>query len=122
MKAEHLDRQALQLIVLQLQNDFALLRYLLFADKDIAAKDPTTSPPINPNPHPTSSAFTLPCTDDPKHRRSTPVGTVGPPKAKTNNSATADFQPSANTQEVPAITAQNLTSKISKLEKLFADE
>ena len=29
LKEEHLDRQTLQLIVLQLQNDFALLRYLL---------------------------------------------------------------------------------------------
>ena len=32
LKAENLDRQSLQLIPLQLQNDFALLRYLLFSD------------------------------------------------------------------------------------------
>ena len=31
LKAEQLDRQTLQLILLQLQNDFALLRYLLFS-------------------------------------------------------------------------------------------
>ena len=31
LKEEHLDRQTLQLVVLQLQNDFALLRYLLFS-------------------------------------------------------------------------------------------
>ena len=31
LKAEHLDRQTLQLFVLQLQNDLALLRYLLFS-------------------------------------------------------------------------------------------
>ena len=59
LKAENLDRQALQLIALQLQNDFA---FLLVSDKDTAAKDSATSPIINPNP--TSSAFPLPCTDD----------------------------------------------------------
>ena len=79
LKAEHLDKQALQLIALQLQNDFALLRYLLFSDQGTAAQDPATSPIINPNPkpNPTSSAFTLPCTDDAKLCRSTPVGAVG---------------------------------------------
>ena len=120
LKAEHLDRQALQLIVIQLQNDFALLRFLLFSDKDIAATSPLINP--NTNPHPISSALTLPCTDDPKLRRSTPVGAVGPPRAKTNNSANADFQPTPNTQEAPPILAQNFTSRISKHEKLFADE
>ena len=46
LKAEHLDRQTLQLIVLLFQNDFALLRYLLFSpvettsDKDITSKTP----------------------------------------------------------------------------------
>ena len=101
LKAEHLDRQALQLIALQLQNDFALLRYLLFSDNDSAAKDSATSPLINanliPNPHLTSSAFTLPCTDDAKLCRSTPVGAVGSPRAKTKHSANADFQPTLNT-------------------------
>ena len=52
LKAETLDRQALQLIALQLQNDFALLRYLLFSDKETAVKDSATSPIINPNPNP----------------------------------------------------------------------
>ena len=130
MKAEHLDRQTLHLIVLQLQNDFALLRYFLFSavetisNKDIAVKKSATSPLIipNPNPNPTSSAFPLPCTDDPKLRRSTPVGAVGPPRAKTNNSANAYFQPTPKTQGAFAITAQNLSSRITKLEKLFADE
>ena len=42
--------------------------------------------------------------------------------AKTNNSAKVDFQPTPNTQEAPATMVQNLTSRISKLEKLFADE
>ena len=91
LKAEHLDRQILQLNVLQLQIDFALLRYLHFSpvetifNKDISVKNSATSPLINPNPnpHPTSSAFPLPCTDDPKFRRSTPVGAVGPSRAKT---------------------------------------
>ena len=131
-KAEHLNRQTLQLIPLQLQNDCALLRYLLFSpvepisNKDTAVKNSATSPLSNPNPNPnpnpTSSAFPLPGPGEPKLRRSAPVGALGPPRAKTNNSANADFQPTPNTQEAPAITAQNLTSRISKLEKLFADE
>ena len=75
LKAQQLDRHTLQLIVLQLQNAFAILRYLLFSDKDIAVTNSATSPLIKPNPNPiinpTSSAFPLPCTADPKLRRST---------------------------------------------------
>ena len=76
-----------------MQNDFALLRYLLFSDKDTAATDFTPSPLINPHPNtnPTPSASTLPCTDDARLRRSTPVGAVGPSRAKTNNSANPDL-------------------------------
>ena len=126
LKAENLDSQALQIIALQLQNDFALLRYLLFSDKDAAAKDSATSPLINPrpnlNPNPTSSAFTLPCTDDARLRRSTPVGAVRLSRAKTNNSKNAGFQPILNTQEDPPTTVQNLATRICKLEKLFGDE
>ena len=47
---------------------------------------------------------------------------MGPPRAKTNNSANTDFQPTPNTQEAPPTTVQNLASRICKLEKLFADE
>ena len=126
LKAEHLDRQALQLIALRLQNDFTFLRYLLFSDKDTAAKTAATSPLINANPNlnpnPTSSAFTLPGTDDAKFCRSTPVGAVGPPRATTINSANANFQLTFNTQEAPSTTVQNLASRICKLEKLFTDE
>ena len=124
LKAEHLGRQALQLIALQLQNDFALLRYLLFSDTDTAAKDSATSPLINPNhnPNPTSSAFTLRCTDDAKLHRSSPVGAMRPPRAKTYNSANADFRPTLNTQETPPATGQNLALRLCKLEKLFTDE
>ena len=124
LKAAHLDRQKLQFIVLQLQNNFALLRYLLFSNKDIAVKNPATSPLLNPNPNfkPTSCTFPLPSTGEPQLPRSTPLGAVGPPRAKTNNSAKVDFQPISNTQESPATTVHNLTSRFSKLEKLFADE
>ena len=103
MKVENLDRQALQLIALHLQNDFALLRYLLFSDKDTAAKDSATSPIINPNPtpNPTSSAFTLPHTDDAQLHRSTPLNAMGSSRAKTNNSANAGLQPILSTQEDP---------------------
>ena len=73
----------------------ALLFYLLFSDKGTAAKDCATSPITNPTSHPnlnpalTSSAFALPCTDDAQLHRSTPVGAMGPSRAKTNNSANA---------------------------------
>ena len=138
LKAEKLDRQILQLVVLQLQNDFAVLHYLLFSstkttpNKDITPKDTANSPlfdtnanpnpNVNPNPNPSShliSAFPLPGPRAPTLRRSTPVGAVGTSKTKTNNTANADFQPIPNTQET---TIQNLTSRICKLEKLFANE
>ena len=83
---------------------------------------PNPNPNPNPIPNPTSSAFPLPGPGEPKLRRSTPVGVVGPTRAKTNNSANADFQTTPNTQEAPAITAESLTSRISKFEYLFADE
>ena len=47
---------------------------------------------------------------------------MGPPRANGNNSAIISFQSSNSTLEVLPITAHNLTSRISKLEKLFADE
>ena len=50
------------------------------------------------------------------------MGTVGPPRAKTNKYENADFQPTFNTQEAPPTTVRNLASRIGKLEKLFADE
>ena len=93
LKAEHFDQETLQPIVLQLQNDFALLRYLLFSpvetisNRIFALKNSATSPLLNPssnpnpNPNPTSSAFPLPCTDAPKLRRSTPLGAGGTPRA-----------------------------------------
>ena len=132
LKAEQLDRRTLQITVLQLQNDFAKLRYLLFSSVETTLISetsvsnsgiipPTTVNP-NPNPQPTSILLPIPSADDPSVRRSTPVGAVGPPRAKTNNSANADMQPTPNTQEAPTTTVQNLTSRISKLEKLFADE
>ena len=136
LKAEKLDRQILQLIVLQLQNDFAILRYLLFSSaetlpsKDITVKNSATSPLLNstakpnpnPNPTPTSSALPLPGPGAPKLHRSTPVGAVGPPRIKINNTTNADLQLTTNKQETPSTTEQNLTSRICKLEKLFANE
>ena len=138
LKAEKIERQILQLVVLQLQNDLAVLRYLLFStgtipNKDVTVKDAATSPLLDitahpnpnanpnpiPSPHSASSAFSLPGPRAPTLRRSTPVGAVGTAKTKTNNTANADSQPIPNTQET---TIQNLTSRICKLEKLFANE
>ena len=88
LKVEQLDRQTLHLILLQLQNDFALLRYLLFSpvdtipNKHITVKDSATSPlldsKLNSIPNPASTA----CTEAPKLRRLTPVGAVGTAKQK----------------------------------------
>ena len=131
MKAEQLDKQTLQLILLQLQNDFALLRYLLFSPIEttpnkITDKNSATSPPFHPqanlNPNPTSAAFPLPGPGKSNLHRSTPVGAVGLPRTKTNNTANTDFQPTPNSQEAPSTTVQNLTTRICKLEKLFANE
>ena len=132
MKAERLDRRTLQLIALQLQNDFAILRYLLFSSvgttsiSDNGVKNSATSPLLNPppntKPNPTSTALPIPCAEDPKHYRSTPLGAVGPPRAKTNKYANADFHPTTNTQDIPSITMQKLTSRFSRTEKLFTDE
>ena len=139
LKAENLDRQILQLIVLQLQNDFAVLRYLLFSstettpNKDITVKDAATSPllnttanpnpNVNPNPSsPLTSTFSSPGPRAPTLRRSTPVGAVGPPRTKINNTTNADLPLTTNKQETPSTTEQNLISRICKLEKLFANE
>ena len=134
LKADQLDRQTLQLILFQLQKDFALLRDLLFSpiettpNKEITVRNSATSPLFNPkvnpnpNPNPPSSAFPFPGPGEPKLRRSTPVGAVGAPTTKTNNTANADFQSTPNSQEAPSTTLQNLTTRICKLEKLFANE
>ena len=85
---------------------------------------PNPNPKPNPkhSPHSTSSAFPLPGPRAPTLRRSTPVGAVGPPRTKTNNTANVDFQPIPNTHEASSTTIQNLTSRICKLEKQFANE
>ena len=107
LKAEHLDRQTLQLIVLQLQNDFALLRYLLFSpvetipNEDITVENSATSfvfnpkanPNSNSNPNPTSSASPFPGPGEPKLHRSTPVGVVGAPRTKTKKLQTPISSP-----------------------------
>ena len=143
LKAEKLDRQILQLVVLQLQNDFAVLRYLLFfsteatPNKDTIVKDTVPSPSLdtsanpnpnvnpNPNPNPSTqlpSAFSLPGPRAHTLRGSTPVGAVGAARTKTNNITNTDSQPTPNSQEAPSAALQNLTTRLSKLEKLFANE
>ena len=97
LKAEHLNRQTLQLIALQLQNNFALLRYLLFSpvepisNNDSAVKNSATSSLSNCNSNIASSVFPHPGPGEPKNRCSTAVGAVGPPRAKTSNFSNADF-------------------------------
>ena len=95
------------------------------SNKKFTVRNSATSPLLtskaNPNANPTSS-FPLPGPGEPKLRRCTPVGAMGPPRTKTNKYANADFQPTPNTQEAPSTTMQNLTSRICKLKKLLADE
>ena len=126
LKVEQLDWRILQPIVVQPRNDFALLRYLLFCSigttpiNDTSFTNSTLSPATNPNP--TSAALPIPCTDEPPVSRSDLEGAAVSPRAKTNNFANAKFQSSPNTREAPPTTVQKLTSRISKLEKLFAVE
>ena len=128
LKAKQLDRKTLQIFVLGLQNDFPLLRYLLFSSvgtnpiNDTSAKNSANSPPIDPNPNASSNALLFSCAAESSVRRSTPEGAVGPPRAKPNNSANVDFQSSTNKRKGPLTMAQNFSSKISILEKLFTDE
>ena len=111
-----------------MQNDFALLRYLLFSpvdtipNKHITVKDSATSPLLDSKPNPISNPASTACTEAPKLRRLTPVGAVGPPRPKTSNTTNANPQTTPNLQETPPTTVQNLMSRICKLEKLFADE
>ena len=89
------------------------------SNKDITVKNSATSPLINPNPspntNPTSSVFPPPDPGDPKLHPSTPVGAVGPPRTKTNNSANKDLHPTPHTQEASSTTSQTLTSRICEL-------
>ena len=67
LKAEQLDRETFHIFVLQLQNDFALPRYLLFSSvgtipiSDTSVENSAISPPINPdpNPNPTPTPLSL---------------------------------------------------------------
>ena len=129
LKAEQLDRKTLQIIFCHLRNDFVVLGYLFLTSFEITPISDTfvinsaISRPIilysNPNPNPTSNALPIPCADEPSVRRFTPERAVGPPRAKTNNSSNADFQSSPNTREAPVTILQNITSRISELEKAF---
>ena len=130
LKAEQLDRRTLQIIVLQLQNYFALLGYLLFFSvgttpiSDTTVKNSAIGPLITPNlnPNPTSNALPIPYADEPSVRHSNPEGAVGPPRQKITSSASSSFLLSLNTREAFPTTMQNFTSRIFELEKLFAFE
>ena len=136
MKADQLDWKTLLIIALDFQNDFALLRYLLFHSVENIFSDdnsashwtiqPTNKPNPNPNLNPDHSrifADTLPTTvDEPLTFCFTAEGAVGPPITKPINSSSTSFQLSVNTREAPATTMKNLTPKIFELEKLFAAE
>ena len=134
LKAEQLDRRTLQFIDPQPQNEFALLRYMLFSsigttpmsntsvNNSAISPSTTLNPNPNRNPNPTSVALPIPCVDEPSARRSTPEGAVGPPATETTHSASIGFQSSPNIRQAPITTLQNLTSRISKLENVFTDE
>ena len=50
------------------------------------------------------------------------MGAVGAARTETNNTRNIDSQPTPNSQGAPSATLQNLTTRFSKLEKLFANE
>ena len=128
LKAEQLDRRTLHINVLQLQNDFASLHYLLFSSggaipiSDTSVKNSAIGPPVNTypnlnlhsNPNPTSNALLISRADEPSVRRFTPEGAVGPPRAKPNNAANDDFQSSTNIRVGSLATIQNLSSRLSR--------
>ena len=132
LKAEQLNGKTFQIIALQLLNDFALLRYLLFSSVGTipnsvnSVDNPTISPTAtfnrNPKPNPTSTALTVALRCGPLACRFTPEGAVGPPTGKRTISANADFQSSPNTQAATRTATQNITSRISELENVFADK
>ena len=130
LEAKQLDRKTLQFSALHFQNDFGLLRYLLFSSVgnislsynciSRSTMQPTKKPKPKPRP---ILVDTLPTTvDKPPTSRFTPEGDVRPRRAKVTNSASADLQSSLNTQEARPTTLQNFTSGIAKLENLFANE
>ena len=131
LKTEQLDRMRLQIFVFQLQNEFALLRFLLFFSlgtfpiSDTSVKNSANCPPINPKPNPnpnlTSNAFLLPCAVETSVRSSNLEDDVGPPRAKPNIAANDNFQSSTTTRDGPLTMVQDLLSTISKLKKLFTD-
>ena len=126
LKGEQLDRRTIQIIVLQLQNEFASLRNLLLSSVgttpiiDTSVNNSAFSPPFNPNC--TSTALPILSADEPSVRCSSPEGAAGPTRMKTNNSANTDLQSSPNKREASLTTMHNLTSRISKLKNVFTDE
>ena len=129
MKAEQPDRKTLQLIVLQLLNYFALLRYLRFPSvrtnpiSDTSVENSATSSPINPkrnaNRNCTSIAHLLPCATGLSINRFTPEEGMGPPdrKQKILQLPTSNHHPTHG-----KLLQLRRTSKNSELRKLFADE
>ena len=119
LKAEQFNGMILQTIVLQPQNDFALLRYLHCSSigttpiNDTSVNKTVSSPPTNPNP--TSTALPIPCADEPSVGCSTPKTAVGPIGTKTNNSANADFQSPPNTREAAPTTRRTSLQEFPSL-------
>ena len=74
------------------------------------------------NPNRTSNALPIPCANEPSVRRFTLEGAVGPLRTETTNSSSIRFQSLPNTREIPLATMWNITSKVSNLEKIFANE
>ena len=93
--------------VLQLQNDFAVLRYLLYPSvgttpiSDTSVKNSTISPPtiLNPNPNPNhyppSNIFSISCANEKPVRRSARRALLDHPERKqtTRQTPTFSFHP-----------------------------
>ena len=83
LKSDQLNRKALQHIALQLQNDFALLRYLLFSAIGVTHPNVHSSSHLavsltnKPHPNPILAATLVPTVAEPSTFRFTPEGAVG---------------------------------------------
>ena len=100
LKLERLKWKALFFIALQFQNDFVLLRYLLYSSLGAtpSSVNSVTQQSISPTVNPTSTSPLLPSVDSSSVCRFIPDGTMGPLKLKAATSENAGFQFTSNAQ------------------------
>ena len=133
-KSDQLNETALHLNTLHLQNDFLLLRYLLFPpvgknqpnSYSISHLTDSKTKEHKPNPKPKLQSFIAdeqhPNTDGLSILCFNPEGMVRPPEEETATPTSNETQSTSNTQDTSWKLMQNLTSRSSKYEKLFSGD